>query len=240
MHKLLLHVLAVAKKGDIDTSISQFDTYSESNGLGMNLGREKGDVIEETVREALAMHGNSSEVFAVLEVGAHFGDGTLRIVRALQEARMGGDSAGEQGEPASVIVSLETNGLWASGCKALVGHALAGHGVRHESLATRASAIVAAANAARAALGAPHFHVVLLDHDHDRYLRDLQDLVATGALGPGSLVHADNAGRDKAILVKYLEYVQGKGPFSTRFKEIRNPYRDRVAISQYSHQEEEL
>lgn len=230
MHDLLENVMGITEEGDIDAAITSFDDYSESNGLGMNLGAEKGDVLEAAVRQALAERGDGSGPFAVLEVGAHFGDGTLRVVRALQ-------SKGLQG----TVVSFEDNKAWASGCLALLRHVLqSGRRVHHESLVVKPGAVVQAAQAALDHFKLKHFNVVLLDHDHRQYLEDLKGLVSIGAVAPGGIVHADNAGRDARILDKYLRYVQGEGPFETRFEEIRAPYPDRVAISHYKPAEREL
>mmetsp|Transcript_55474 Transcript_55474/g.171862 ORF Transcript_55474/g.171862 Transcript_55474/m.171862 type:complete len:252 (+) Transcript_55474:618-1373(+) len=237
MSGLLKHVVQRAPFGDINSAISLFDEYCEDNGLGMNLGVEKGDVIEATVRDALERHDNDTEAFAVLEVGAHFGDGTLRVLRALQ-APGAPASKVKAGGPVPIVISLESNAGWASGCKALAGQALGGAGgVRHVSLVAQPAAIVTAAEAALADLRArgstPSFHLVLLDHEHGKYLRDLKGLLHKRLLAPGGIVHADNAGRDADVLKEYLAYVQGGGPFSTRFEEIERPYPDLVAISTY-------
>jgi len=229
MHDILETVMGVNEEGDIDALITGFDEYSERKRLGMNLGYEKGDVIEKTVSAALKRRANRTQTFAVLEVGAHFGDGTLRIVRAMQK-HLGGSEG--------IVVSFEGNKGWASGCKSLVGYALGGKSsgigkVRHETLVVKPKAVVAAASAVLQHHGLSHFGVVLLDHDHKRYLADLKGMVEAGAIPVGGVVHADNAGRDERILGKYLEYVGGGGPFETRYEEISRPYPDRVAISSY-------
>jgi len=240
-HDILENVMGVTEEGDIDSAVTGFDAYSESHGLGMHLGAEKGDVIEATVQDAFARHGNGSSPFAVLEVGAHFGDGTLRIIRALQGHAV---SASFQGEQSRTVVSFEGDKAWASGCRALVRHARGGRrgasGLRHEALVVRPGAVVKAAKAVLDHFQLKHFNVVLLDHDHKHYLKDLRGLVSIGAIAPNGIVHADNAGRDARILAKYLSYVQGEGPFETRFEQIQAPYPDRVAISQYKPSEREL
>lgn len=235
MAPILRHVFQKSSPGDMDPSIALFDEYSEGHRMGMNLGAEKGDVIEQTVRTALTHQGmtaanGGAEPFAVLEIGAHFGDGTLRIVRVLQQllnAKVGA-------APRHVVVSLESNPVWASGCKALVDHAAGKDDrVEHLSLVAKPASIVEAANAVRESLNLPHFNVIMLDHDHEQYLPDLQKLVESGALAPNALVHADNAGRNADVLKEYLRYVMDAGPFSTNFEEIHRPYSDFVAISHY-------
>uniref|UniRef100_A0A7S2F921 Catechol O-methyltransferase n=1 Tax=Alexandrium andersonii TaxID=327968 RepID=A0A7S2F921_9DINO len=231
MHDILETTMGINEEGDVDALITGFDEYSERKRLGMNLGREKGDVIESTVAAAMKNLGNDSKPFAVLEVGAHFGDGTLRVVRAM--LKQGGSRQG-------IIISFEANKGWASGCRTLVAYALAGHGVRvrHQSMVVKPQATVAAAAAVLEHFGLKHFSVVMLDHDHKRYLPDLKGLVSAGAIRAGGVVHADNAGRDAHTLRKYLAYVGGEGPFETRYEEISNPYPDRVAISQHKPRED--
>jgi len=236
-HPLVNHVLENVKWGDMGSAITEFDAFSEQARLGMHLGSQKGDVIESTISEAWSRIANSKSgkrAMAVLEIGAHAGDGTMRIVRPLLAAAL------PEGQLRHTVISIETNPGWGSGCRAVVAHAGGddvGHQgtarVQHEVLVARSSKIVQAANAAREAFGFPYYDVVLLDHDHGRYLKDLKQLVAIGAIAVGGIVHADNAGRNKAVLTNYLDYVQRSGPFTTRFEEIREPYRDSVAISEY-------
>lgn len=225
-NELVQHVLDTTTTGDTSAAIIAFDDYSERQGLGMNLGREKGDIIEKTVKTLLDSH----QPLSVLELGAHFGDGTLRVVRAL-----GAKPSPQQGAN-HVVVSVEADHGWASGCKAVVGHVLSGSSgsfIRHESVAAAPTALVALVDAVRAKHKISHFDLVLIDHDHGRYLEDLKALVEANALAVGSLVHADNAGRDARRLAAYLDYVNGGGPFATTLDHVRKPYKDSIAISQY-------
>mmetsp|Transcript_105746 Transcript_105746/g.315866 ORF Transcript_105746/g.315866 Transcript_105746/m.315866 type:complete len:283 (+) Transcript_105746:83-931(+) len=241
-HDILENVMGISEEGDIDSMIINFDDFSEDRKLGMHLGAEKGDIIEATVADALARHGNASRPFAVLEVGAHFGDGTMRVVRALQKNPP--PSSAETGH-SRIAISFESKRGWASGCRSLVEHALASKRqdiakVHHQAMVVKPGSVVKAASAVLEHFKLPHFNVVLLDHDHKSYLKDLEGLVSAGALGAGSVVHADNAGRDAAILGRYLGYVEGEGPFTTRYETIQSPYPDRVAISQYTPRGAEL
>merc|ERR1719159_1073905 len=98
----------------------------------------KGDIIEATVREVVAKRKPGAAV-AVLEVGGHLGDGTLRIARALSETPA---SSGQS----HVIISTETNAGWASGCKAIMAKGLGRtSGIHHESLVVQPSSLASAA-----------------------------------------------------------------------------------------------
>lgn len=224
------HILAAAPLGDLSAAIREFDVFCESKRLGMNLGREKGDVIEATLRRALAsLEGESRRPLVVLELGAHLGDGTLRAAKALAEHPAASGAR-------HTLVSVESREDWASGCGAVVAHGLGGtDAARHVSLLARGdSAPVAAAHAALKALGVPSYDVVMLDHEHHRYEADLRELLRVGSISRGGLVHADNAGRDaRGTLREYLRYVQGGGPFITEFTDIHKPYPDKVAVSEY-------
>lgn len=231
--QLVNFVLTNAPNGDMAETIRQFDKYSESHGLGMNLGLEKGLAIERAVQEAIANRNWTledrnflavEESFAVLEVGSHLGDGTLHIFSALNRSIT----------PKVFVASFESNAAWASGCQAVVKHGLGHSRAWHfEAMFVELRTTAKAAAEVLKQFGLERFDLILLDHDHDLYLSDLRDMVDAGVLAAGGLVHADNVGRDRERLAEYLDYVQALGPFSTRFEDISSPYRDRVAISRY-------
>lgn len=236
----LVRQVRKVKPGNPVAALNKFDHFSESNRLGLNLGKPKGLIIEEAVHEAIAAQKGQDEVqpLAILEVGAHLGDGTLRIVSALKKNPPTNLKSG--GSP-HYIFSLESNEGWASGCKVVVAHAMEGelaNSIHHESVLVSPGHVPQAAEEILKYLktqpGAPQkFSLVLLDHEHPRYLPDLKKMEELGVLAPGCIVHADNAGRDEWILTEYLDYVKAGGSFSTSLKEVSEPYPDAVAISRY-------
>lgn len=230
------HVLAKVPLGDVSRAIVEFDNVCDTQRLGMNLGKPKGVIIENTLRKSLAFHG-AGKPLTVLELGAHFGDGTLRIVRPLVE-QPPAEAAAKH-----VVISVEGDPKWASGCARVVSHALGDSAaVRHVALYSREKSMVNAAQTALKHAGAQSFDVVFLDHEHGRYLEDLRELLKRGLLKVGSLVHADNAGRDARVLGKYLQFVRSGGPgnFHTDLEAVTVPYADKVAVSEYIGAAQEL
>lgn len=212
-------------RGDIDSMLKAFDLFSMRNAMGMHLGVEKGLVIEDAVAQALA--GRSEErksgPLVVLEVGAHMGDGTLRIFRALAAAKA-----------SAVVACFESNALWAMNLKGIVTHALVGRPqMRFEPRFVELQHTLLEAKAVLKMFGQSQFDFVVLDHDHGQYLPDLETLVRAGLLAPGAVVLADNAGRAARELRYYLDYVK-TAPFTTRFYDVKRPYIDKVAVSTYS------
>jgi len=201
----------------------------------MNLGEQKAGLIEKTVEAALQLHANASRPFAVLELGAHFGDGTMRIVRAIRQyAKKNG------GGPPAFVASFEDNKGWASANRFLLEHAVPeakpGSGapsLAHVSLFVTPDAILEAAKAVLAHFSGASYGLIVMDHDKKRYHHTLRGLVDAALVRPAGLVLADNCGTHAKFMQKYLKYISDEGVFATHYKEITAPYPDRVAVSVY-------
>jgi len=214
------HILKTTPVGDTDLILKAFDAFSHKHRLGMHLGKEKGTLIELAVREGLPASGPS----IVLETGCHAGDGTLRAITGML-SRNG-----------STIVSTEDNERWLIAATHIVSHA-----TKHSDVTFLPKRLAEDADfnsfleELRTEHGISRFDTVVLDQDQQRFLYQLQAMMAGGFLKPGATVYVDNAKTKASRLRKYLEFVDsasGNG-FRTRLVDITEPYADAVAISTF-------
>jgi catechol O-methyltransferase len=164
------HVTAHAREGDIDDAIRVIDDFCYHRSVLMNVGDEKGEILDDAVRKA--------EPRRLLELGTYCGYSALRMARVMPDqaqlcsiefsqanadvARRIWDHAGI-GDRVSVIVgSLGDGGQTMARLEAE-------HGYSDGSL-----------------------DFVFIDHDKRVYLPDLQLVLSQGWLHPGSVVVADN------------------------------------------------
>jgi catechol O-methyltransferase len=164
------YVLANARPGDLDDVIRTIDEFCYRQSFMMNVGDEKGEILDAAVRRANPK--------LVLELGTYCGYSALRI------ARMMGDEAR--------LVSVEFNPANAQIARRIWDHA--GVGDRLTVVVGTLGDGGATADRLESEYGFDGGSVDLafLDHDKNAYLPDLELIVARGWLHPGSVVVADN------------------------------------------------
>ena len=160
------YVLEHAREGDLDDVIRVVDEFAYQRSFMMNVGDEKGALLDDAVRRAAPA--------LILELGTYCGYSALRMARVMP--------AGAR------IVSVEFLAANAEIARAIWRHA----GI--EDRASVVVGTLGDGGATLDALGfAPgSVDLVFLDHDKDAYLPDLQRLLDRGWLHPGSVAVADN------------------------------------------------
>jgi catechol O-methyltransferase len=182
------YVVANARQGDIDDVIAKVDQYAYEKSFLINIGDEKGELLDAAVRRA--------NPGLALELGTYCGYGSLRIARAA---------------PTAKVYSVELSAANAEVARRIWAHA----GVDEQ--VTCVVGTIGDGGATLDALANEHsfadatLDLLFIDHDKAAYLTDLQSILDRGWLHPGSIVIADN------ILIpgspKYREFMkrqQGK------------------------------
>jgi catechol O-methyltransferase len=182
------YVVANAREGDIDDVISTIDKFAYEKSFLINVGDEKGELLDAAVRRA--------NVALALELGTYCGYGALRIARAAPDAK---------------VYSVELADANAAVARRIWAHAGVADRVTCVvgTIGAGGHTLDALANEHGFAAGKLDF--LFIDHDKGAYLPDLQAILDRGWLHPGSIVVADN------ILIpgspKYRQYMnqqQGK------------------------------
>lgn len=182
------YVVANARKGDIDDVIAKVDQFAYEKSLLINVGDEKGELLDAAVRGA--------NPGVALELGTYCGYSALRIARAA---------------PAATVFSIELAEANADVARRIWAHAGIDDRVTCVigTIGDGGRTLDSLANEHGLAAGKLDF--LFIDHDKGAYLPDLQSILDRGWLHPGSIVVADN------ILVpgspKYREFMnqqQGK------------------------------
>ena len=163
-------VLAKARKGDLADAIRVIDDFGYNESLLMNVGDEKGEILDAALRRANPRR--------ILELGTYIGYSALRMARAMP--------------PGARVHSIEFAAANAGIARRIWDHAGAGDrlNVVVGSLGDGGETI--------ARLEAQHgfckgmLDFVFIDHAKQAYLPDLERIVARGWLHPGSIVVADN------------------------------------------------
>ena len=166
------YVLANAKAGNTDDVIATIDRFGYQESFLMNVGDEKGLLLDAAVRRAVPRTGAG---FA-LELGAYCGYSALRIARAAPQAR---------------VFSVEMSAANAENARRIWEHA---------GVSDRVTCVVGTiGDGGRTldALAADGFDTgtldfLFVDHNKDAYLTDLLSIEARDWLHTGSVVVADN------------------------------------------------
>lgn len=159
-----------AREGDLDDVIRVVDEFSYEQSFLMNVGDEKGEILDAAVRRAAPRR--------VLELGTYCGYSALRIARAMPA---GGH-----------VYSVEFLAANAAIARRIWAHA----GVADRITAVVGT--LGDGGATSAALEEEHgfgpeaVDLVFLDHDKAQYLPDLLRIDERGWLRPGAIVVADN------------------------------------------------
>jgi catechol O-methyltransferase len=182
------YVLQNARAGDIDDVLSIFDKFAYEKSILINVGDEKGQLLDAAVRRA--------DPKLALELGTYCGYGSLRIARAAPNAK---------------VYSVELAEANAANARQIWAHAGVADRVTCVvgTIGDGGRTLDALANEHGFTSGALDF--VFLDHDKNAYLDDLKSILDRGWLHPGSIVVADNVRVPGAPKYRaYMREQQGK------------------------------
>ena len=181
---LARHVVANARKGDLEDAIRAVDEFCYRHAWMMNVGDEKGAILDRAIARAQPRR--------LLELGTYCGYSALRTTRAMPRD--------------AHLTSIEF-----SAANAAIAHRIWDHaGVADRvtvivgTLGDGGTTIAGVEAEHGFAPGTLDF--VFIDHDKAAYLPDLERILARGWLHPGSIVVADNVKVPGAP--KYRAYMQ--------------------------------
>lgn len=229
-HAALHHVLDEAVFGDAASVATTLDAFSADHGLSYGIGAERAFALDRSIRLAAGMAtlgdvaggatskqgpfleahapagaGGNSSGLAVLVLDSGFGGVTIRCLQPLLQVVA--DTPHE-------VVSVEPESHFSDGVHRMVTHALGEAGtdlIRHTPLMpgedTTLGEVVESVFDSHEL---KHFNVVMLGgRDRDRHGEQLQELLKSGALKEGSIVHAPGPGRDDASTARYMKLLHG-------------------------------
>jgi catechol O-methyltransferase len=178
---LVARVVAKAPKGDVDAVIREIDDFGRNTTFLMNIGDEKGRLLDDSIRRA--------QPERLLELGAFCGYSGLRMARVMPE---GAQLYSVEMNPRNADIATR---VWehagvAERVKAIVG--TIDDGVTIDRL--------------MAECGPAGLDFAFIDHDHSHYLSDLLLLMNSGLARTGTVVLADNVKVPGAP--KYLAYMR--------------------------------
>lgn len=167
--KLQEYVLKNAKPGDVADAIRVVDEFGYNKSFLINVGDEKGKILDDAVRRANAKK--------ILELGTYCGYSSMRMAAAAPDA---------------TIISLEFNADNAEIARGIHKHA----GV--DDQITVILGILGDGGKTADALETEHgftaasVDLVFLDHAKEAYLPDIKMIIDRGWLHPGSIAVGDN------------------------------------------------
>jgi catechol O-methyltransferase len=163
------HVLANADANDLDGAIDAVDEFCYSESFMMNVGDEKGELLDTAIRRAAPQR--------LLELGTYCGYSALRTARVMADG--------------AHLTSLEFNEDNAAIARRILEHA----GVADRVTVvhgTIGDGTTMGALESEHGFGSGSVDFVFLDHAKEAYLPDLERIVDAGWLHAGSVVVADN------------------------------------------------
>jgi catechol O-methyltransferase len=182
------YVEANARRGDLDDVIATVDRFAGEKSLLVNVGDEKGELLDAAVRRA------DSKV--ALELGTYCGYGSLRIARAAPEAKV--FSVEFAAANAEIARRIWTHAGIEDRVTCVVG-TIGDGGMTLDTLTDEHGFTTGTVD------------LVFIDHDKSAYLSDLQSILDRGWLHPGSIAVADNVGVPGAPKYRaYMREQQGK------------------------------
>jgi catechol O-methyltransferase len=164
------HVVAHASTGDIDDAIRVIDDFCYHRSVLMNVGDEKGELLDQAVRESRPQR--------LLELGTYCGYSALRMARVMPESAR--------------LCSIEFSPANAAVARRIWDHAGLGDRVSVLVGSLGDGGQTMATLRAEHGFGDGAADFVFIDHDKRVYLTDLERIVSEGWLHPGSVVVADN------------------------------------------------
>jgi catechol O-methyltransferase len=168
--RLAAYVVQNARQGDLDDVIRTIDEYCYQRSYMINVGDEKGAILDEAVRRARPSQ--------LLELGTYCGYSALRICRAMPDTAR--------------LVSIEFNPA-----NAVIAHRIWEHADISDRVALVIGTLgdgdrTIATLESEHEFGAESLDFVFIDHDKSVYVSDLELILGRGWLHPGSVVVADN------------------------------------------------
>jgi catechol O-methyltransferase len=212
---LAAHVVSHARKGDVDDVIRVIDDFCYHRSAMMNVGDEKGEILDGAVQRALPRR--------ILELGTYCGYSALRIARVMPSdaalysvefspanadiARRIWEYAGVASRVTVVVGSLGDDG-------GTLARLESEHGFRAGTL-----------------------DFMFIDHDKAAYLPDLERILDRRWLRPGSVVVADNVRVPGAPAYRaYMRAQQGQSWHTVEHSahvEYQSLFKDLVLESKY-------
>jgi catechol O-methyltransferase len=167
---LLDYVREQATEGDLAGTIAAIDRFCYERAVMMNVGDEKGAILESAVARARSSRA--------LELGAYCGYSALRIIQA--------------SEPGARLYSIERSAANAAIARAIIAHAGVADRVSviEGALDDRGATISRLRAEHGLAPGCLDF--LFIDHDKLAYVLDLERVLECRWLRPGAIVVADN------------------------------------------------
>ncbi len=180
------YVTAHARPGDVDDAIRAVDEFCYEQSIMMNVGDEKGEILDRAVRRARPRR--------LLELGTYCGYSALRMARVMP--------------PEARLYSIEFNAANAAIARRIWDHA----GVGERATVLVGSLGDGGQTMARLeadyGFGNGAVDFVFVDHDKAAYLPDLQGILDRGWLHTGAVVVADNVKLPGAP--KYRAYMRAE------------------------------
>ena len=219
---LAAYVVSHARRGDVDDVIRVIDDFCYHRSVMMNVGDEKGAILDAAVQRALPRR--------ILELGTYCGYSALRIARVIPA-----DAALYSVEFSQANADIACR-IWehagvASRLTVVVG-TLGDGGRTIERLESEHG------------FGDGTVDFVFVDHDKAEYLPDLERILGRGWLHPGSLVVADNVKVPGAPAYRaYMKAHQGESWRTIEHSahvEYQSLLKDVVLESQYLGPQSEL
>uniref|UniRef100_A0A8C4S6V5 catechol O-methyltransferase n=1 Tax=Erpetoichthys calabaricus TaxID=27687 RepID=A0A8C4S6V5_ERPCA len=186
--RMLSYVQRHSKRGDPDSVISTIDIFCRSKEWAMNVGDEKGLILDKLICEA-----NPS---IVLELGTYCGYSSLRIARLLP--------------PGGRLFTMEFNPAYAKIAKQII--AWAGLESKIQVLEGPSGDLIPQLKKKHAI---EKCDIIFIDHWKDCYLPDTKLLEECGLIGKGTVLIADNVTFPGTP--DYLEYVRNSPHYSSQY-----------------------
>ncbi|CAE8634971.1 unnamed protein product [Polarella glacialis] len=193
----LKSVLEQAPAGDAAAAIRALDAFHVRWTL-LNVGPDKGRTLDEAAQlaAALSRFRSGRQTVNFLEVGSYIGYSALRIGLVLKQLANAADLS-QTDETRFHLTSLERNAENAAVAEKIIAHAGLSQFASVRCVASVEAFLGELSSEERGEEDAsPFFSFVFLDHQKSCYLRDLLLLESANAVGPLTVVAADNvAGR---------------------------------------------
>lgn len=231
VHALVHHVLEHARLGDPVAVADELDAFSSKHKLDLGFGAERGPLVDQIVRTAIASLQHAATVgstgsvmqreLRILVLGAGLGGCALRCLPALL-------ASGPSNEMHQVV-SVEGDADLASAGEQLVSHAVGSGGnvtVQHTPLMPGDDTTLAEVlETLRDGYDLGQFDVAFLTGRRDRAAQqgELAALLNSGALrDPGAIVLAFGPGTNDAGTQQYLNFLNqhGRGRFGTQVRNV--------------------
>ncbi|XP_006875908.1 PREDICTED: catechol O-methyltransferase [Chrysochloris asiatica] len=197
--RILRHVQQCARPGNPESVLDAIDTYCSQKEWAMNVGDEKGLIVDKVVREC--------QPSVLLELGAYCGYSAVRMARLLP--------------PGARLLTIELNPIYATITQQMLDFA----GLQ-DKVTVLVGASQDIIPQLKKKYDVDTLDMVFLDHWKDRYLPDTLLLEECGLLRKGTVLLADNVIVPGAP--KFLEYMRESSRFKCTHYSSHLEYSDEV------------